>query len=685
LKIEYLYISVWCLCFGILLAFTVDQIDEKTNTDLIYATSFPYTCVAFLVGAATSLAAGYIGMTIAVMANVRVTQQCTHSVDAGFKAAFLGGEVLGFMLVGLALFILVSLILIFKSFFFVATDDQTINTTMCALMMDMVAGYGLGGSTVALFGRVGGGIYTKAADVGSDLAGKVLFGMNEDDPRNPGVMADNVGDNVGDIAGMGADLFGSLAESTCAALVIGASSESMITTPDAIYFPLIVTASGILVSWVTQYAILFSTVTIDTIEKQLKIQLGVSTVLMTVTQFFTIQFLPDTFTLNSGTASEVDVTQMGCFYCVISGLWAGLIIGLITEYYTSNTYEPVKRLTDACQMGEATNIIRGLALGYLSTVIPIFALAITIYISFTCADMYGVALAALGMLGCLPIALAIDGYGPIADNAGGIAEMSHLEEGIREKTDKLDAAGNTTAAIGKGFAIGSACLVALALFGAFITRIGASTVNILEPITFAGLLIGAMIPYWFSAMTMDAVGETSMEMVAEISSQLKDPKILSNEVKPDYKRCIEISTKSSLKFMIAPGMLVLGTPFFFGLLFSTDCLAGVLAGCIVSGIQIAFSFSNTGGAWDNCKKYIEAGEPKRKLHFKEGVEGEKFVKKINGVATPEHCAAVIGDTVGDPLKDTSGPSINILIKLSAITSLVFGQFIFNSSLMKSAS
>jgi H(+)-translocating pyrophosphatase len=336
-------------------------------------------------------------------------------------------------------------------------------------------------------------------------------------------------------------------------------------------------------------------------------------------------------------------------------------------------------------MVEATNIIRGLALGYLSTVIPIFALAITIYISFSCADMYGVALAALGMLGCLPIALAIDGYGPIADNAGGIAEMSHLEEGIREKTDKLDAAGNTTAAIGKGFAIGSACLVALALFGAFITRIGASTVNILEPITFAGLLIGAMIPYWFSAMTMDAVGETSMEMVAEISSQLKDPKILSNEVKPDYKRCIEISTKSSLKFMIAPGMLVLGTPFFFGLLFSTDCLAGVLAGCIVSGIQIAFSFSNTGGAWDNCKKYIEAGEPKRKLHFKEGVEGEKFVKKINGVATPEHCAAVIGDTVGDPLKDTSGPSINILIKLSAITSLVFGQFIFNSSLMKSAS
>lgn len=295
--------------------------------------------------------------------------------------------------------------------------------------MDMVAGYGLGGSTVALFGRVGGGIYTKAADVGSDLAGKVLFAMNEDDPRNPGVMADNVGDNVGDIAGMGADLFGSLAESTCAALVIGATSIDVITKTDAIYFPIIVTASGILVSWVTQFLALYSTITMDTIERQLKIQLGVSTILMTLAQLLTIKILPDGFYINNNT--ELEVTQMGCFWCVISGLWAGLIIGLITEYYTSNTYEPVRKLTDACQMGEATNIIRGLALGYLSTVVPIFALAITIYVSFSQADMYGVALAALGMLGCLPIALSIDGYGPIADNAGGIAEMSHLEEGIR--------------------------------------------------------------------------------------------------------------------------------------------------------------------------------------------------------------------------------------------------------------
>lgn len=353
LKIEYLYISVWCLCFGILLGFTVDQIDEKTNTDLIYASKFPYTAVAFLVGASTSLAAGYIGMIIAVMANVRVTQQCTHSISDGFKAAFLGGEVLGFMLVGLALFILISLIIIFKSFFWVETDDSDVNTAMASLMMDMVAGYGLGGSTVALFGRVGGGIYTKAADVGSDLAGKVLFGMNEDDPRNPGVMADNVGDNVGDIAGMGADLFGSLAESTCAALVIGASSEEMVSTADAIYYPIMVTASGILVSWVTQFLALYANITMDTIERQLKIQLGVSTVLMTVMQLLIIQFLPDSFNLTTGYDTNGDaikfpVTPMACFWCVISGLWAGLIIGLITEYYTSNTYEPVKRLTDAC-------------------------------------------------------------------------------------------------------------------------------------------------------------------------------------------------------------------------------------------------------------------------------------------------------------------------------------------------
>jgi len=691
LKIEYTYITIWCVLFGALLAFTVDQITEKTNPDLgsdgnDYATKFPYTAVSFLTGAATSLMAGYIGMTIAVMANVRVTHQCTDSIDKGFKAAFLGGEVLGFMLVGLALFVLMSLILIVKSVYAVEQTDDAVLTAMGTLMMDMIAGYGLGGSTVALFGRVGGGIYTKAADVGSDLAGKVLFAMNEDDPRNPGVMADNVGDNVGDIAGMGADLFGSLAESTCAALVIGATSVKMTTSPDAIYYPIMVTASGILVSWVTQFFALYSTITMDTIERQLKIQLGVSTVLMTLAQILVIQVLPDEgFDIVSGSTTKT-VMPWDCFYCVTSGLWAGLIIGLITEYYTSNTYEPVKKLTDACQMGEATNIIRGLALGYLSTVVPIFALATTIYISFYNADMYGVALAALGMLGCLPIALSIDGYGPIADNAGGIAEMSHLEEGIRVKTDKLDAAGNTTAAIGKGFAIGSACLVALALFGAFITRIGASTVNILEPITFSGLLIGAMIPYWFSAMTMDAVGETSMEMVAEISQQLKDPEVFNGSKDPDYARCISISTQSSLKFMVPPGLLVLGTPFVFGLCFSTDCLAGVLAGCIVSGIQIAFSFSNTGGAWDNCKKYIEAGQPKRKLHFKEYDESadNMFHKRIDGKTTTEHAAAVIGDTVGDPLKDTSGPSINILIKLSAITSLVFGQYISNNSFMSAA-
>lgn len=521
LRTEYLYIGVWCAFFTILLCFTVDMTDDKVNNAL-YGTSFPFTAVAFFTGCITSVLAGYIGMKVAVYTNVRVTHQCATDVHSGFIAAFLGGEVLGFMLVGLALFVLISLILIFKHFFAVETSDETDLLAMGQLMMDMIAGYGLGGSTVALFGRVGGGIYTKAADVGSDLAGKVVKNLREDDPKNPGVIADNVGDNVGDIAGMGADLFGSLAEATCAALVIGATSNALTTKPDAIYFPILVTTSGIFVSWLVQFlAYVGHRVEMDNIERTLKIQLLVSTILMTIAQLATIQVLPaDGFCLgldadcDAGTATFVE--PMHAFWCVATGLWAGLIIGLITEYYTSNTYEPVLALTDACQMGHATNIIKGLALGYMSTVIPIFALAATIYVSFMCADMYGVALAALGMLGCLPIALTIDGYGPIADNAGGIAEMCHIHEDIRKTTDKLDAAGNTTAAIGKGFAIGSACLVALALFGAFITRIGETEVNILMPTTFAGLLVGAMLPYWFSAMTMEAVGEAAMEMIAEI-------------------------------------------------------------------------------------------------------------------------------------------------------------------------
>ena len=555
------------------------------------------------------------------------------------------------------------LILIYKELYIADTKDAN----KVKEMFEMISGYGLGGSTVALFGRVGGGIFTKAADVGSDLAGKNVRNLPEDSPDNPGVIADNVGDNVGDIAGMGADLFGSLAESTCAALVVGATSTELITHVDAIYFPLMITAVGIVVSFFTTFfATNIQKVTPDNVETIVKWQLIISTILMTAAIIPLLYVLPEKFTFRNG-PQIIECNQWKAFGCIACGLWSGFIIGWITEIYTSNAYSPVQELAEACHMGAAPNIILGLALGYMSTIIPVLCLAVTIYVSFTFGGMYGIALAALGMLGCLPIALAIDGYGPIADNAGGIAEMSGLHCQVRAYTDKLDAAGNTTAAIGKGFAIGSACLVALALFGAFVTRTEIYTVNILAPLEFSGLLVGAMIPYAFSALTMAAVGQAANEMIAEISRQFQDGLILQKKKKPDYQACIEISTNASLKKMIAPGLLVIGSPLVVGVLFGPRGVSGLLAGSIVSGVQIAFSFSNTGGAWDNAKKYVENGKNVSKIHKDEDGRPIIFMK-----GSEAHKAAVTGDTVGDPLKDTSGPSINILIKLSAITSLVFG-------------
>ena len=629
---------------------------------------FPFTMVAFLIGAGTSMLCGYIGMMIATICNYKTTYLCNISKFEGFKVAFQGGQVLGFVLVGLALLILEIIILSYRAALNPVTAIEAEH------LFEFVSGYGLGGSTVALFGRVGGGIYTKAADVGADLAGKIDASLPEDSPKNPGTIADNVGDNVGDIAGMGADLFGSLAESTCAALVVSATSKSMLETPEAIYFPLVVTALGIIASFICQF---FAYYEFSTIELQLKVQLWASTILMSAMTIPAIFMLPEN--LNIMFAGKVyETTQWEAYCCIMLGLWSGLAIGLVTEYYTSKENTPTRSLADACRYGAAPNIINGLALGYLSCVIPIFCLATTVLVSFYFAAMYGVALAAIGMLGCLPIALSIDGYGPISDNAGGIAEMSNLDEGIREQTDDLDAAGNTTAAIGKGFAIGSACLVALALFGAFVTRVANTIgtmdgidqsydqvaesykVNILEPFTFAGLLIGAMLPYWFSAMTMKAVGDAAQDMLEEIKRQFKE--MNENGTEPDHERCIAISTDASLKKMVAPGLLVIISPLLAGCFFGYQATCGILAGCIVSGIQIAFSASNSGGAWDNAKKYVEAGMLE--------IDGVK-VKK----GDPAHAAAVTGDTVGDPLKDTSGPSINILIKLSAIVSLVFGTFI----------
>lgn len=542
------------------------------------------------------------------------------------------------------------------------------------MMFEKIAGYGLGGSTVALFGRVGGGIYTKAADVGADLAGKVVKGLPEDDIRNPGTIADNVGDNVGDIAGMGSDLFGSLAESSCAALVVSGTSEQLVINTGAFYYPLLITAAGViacLVTWMfaTNPEACCKIQRFSDVEKVIKWQLIISTALL-LPGLFAVSFfcLPDEFKFGEKGAT---VKNYEMFFCAGSGLISGFLIGIATEYYTSNEYYPVQELSESCKRGAAPNIIKGLALGYMSCVVPIICLAVTIYVSFQIADMYGIAVAALGMLSNLCIALSIDGYGPISDNAGGIAEMCELNL-TRIRTDKLDAAGNTTAAIGKGFAIGSACLVSLALFGAFATRTELKVVNVLEPLQFAGLVVGAMLPYAFSAMTMKAVGTAAEAMIEEIARQDREG-LIREGVEPDYAACIGISTQSSLQEMIAPGLLVIISPILTGLFFGPRGVAGLLAGSIVSGIQMAISASNTGGAWDNAKKYIEANKLQPDITNERDEEGNTIILRHNK-GTETHKAAVVGDTVGDPLKDTSGPALNILIKLMAIISLVFGQF-----------
>merc|ERR1740138_476833 len=551
----------------------------------------------------------------------------------GFMAAFQGGQVLGFTLVGVALLFLEIIILVFKKTWFdpaltkavgdLGNNEKEINKTASDLvrrLFEFVAGYGLGGSTVALFGRVGGGIYTKAADVGADLVGKVVAGLEEDSPQNPGTIADNVGDNVGDIAGMGADLFGSLAESTCVALVVSSTSYELIRHPDALFFPLIITSTGIIASAVSVLCANFFTVTVHSVQDVLKAQLIISTVLMSAGLVPAVFVLPEDFKFQRASENkevinkgEIVTTRWFCYGCIMLGLWSGMIIGYVTEIYTSNNNAPTMRLYKACRQGGAPNIIHGLALGYASCVIPIFCITATIAFSFATAGMYGIGIAALGMLGSLPVALTIDGYGPISDNAGGLAEMTALPKMVRDRTDALDAAGNTTAAIGKGFAIGSACLVGLALFGAFVTRIEESAVDILEPTQFSGLLIGAMLPYWFSSLTMVAVGEAAEDMMTFIMKNMKEIEDFKkangenhpDEPKPDYKGAINISTTASLRYMIAPGLLVIGVPLIAGILFGPYAVEGILAGAIVSGVQVAISASNTGGAWDNAKKEVE--------------------------------------------------------------------------------
>jgi len=658
---QYKWLSLYIVAFAIVIGFVV---------------SWPAT-VAFVFGSITSCASGYIGMKTAVLCNVRTCHECWGSLKRGFETALRGGSIMGLALVSLAIECLYITMWIVLGWVGTQTDAPSNDPTIHKMeyIFAAIAGYGLGGSSIALFARVAGGIYTKAADVGADLSGKNEYGMNEDDPRNPACIADNVGDNVGDIAGMGADLFGSFAESTCAAFLLLANAcEPSTVFADAVtykdimagqlMFPLLVSSvgvlSGLLSILITRFA--FPVNEIVQIERTLKILLLISTVLMTpVVIGLALACYPtdQTFELIDG-VHRYEVVWWHAAVPVLMGLWGGLIIGVITEYYTSHSYRPVREIAETQRISAATGIIFGLSLGYFSNGIPVIVTAACALISHNFCGMYGVALAALGMLATLTVTLTVDAYGPISDNAGGIAEMAEVGAATREKTDALDAAGNTTAAIGKGFAIGSAALVSIALFGAFCVRADITSLDLLDAWAFTGLLIGALMPYIFSGMTMRSVGIAAQDMVSECMRQF--PGIISGAHQPDYTRCVSIATRASIKEMVAPGALVILTPIVFGLALGKNCTAGILLGALSSGIQLAISMSNTGGAWDNAKKYIEAG----------GLPG-------HAKGSAAHKNAVTGDTVGDPLKDTSGPALNILIKLSAIVSVMFGSVLKSSS------
>mmetsp|Transcript_28498 Transcript_28498/g.39668 ORF Transcript_28498/g.39668 Transcript_28498/m.39668 type:complete len:800 (-) Transcript_28498:394-2793(-) len=704
---EYKYMAAFIVIFAAILIVVL-------GTGHSWASGI-FSATSFIAGSLTSIASGYIGMSIAVFSNARTTIRCVDSIGAGFNTAFKAGSVMGFALVACSILVLFLIVQLFSLYFKDAYTNKT-SEYDTRMMYEAIAGYGLGGSSIAMFGRVGGGIYTKAADVGADLAGKVEAGWDEDDPRNPAVIADNVGDNVGDIAGMGADLFGSLAESSCAAMVIASQSKVLQAEWAYMAFPMILMSAGIIVCFLTTFlATHINPVTNpQSVEPVLMTQLVVSTILMTPASWLVCYcFLPAEFDV----PEKEGIKYWAVFICVASGLWSGLLIGKLTEYYTSNAYQPVRDVALSCaQGGAAPNIIYGLALGYKSCVYPVMLLALNIFISYYLAHMFGVAVSALGVLSTLAIGLTIDAYGPITDNAGGIAEMSGFPEFVRTRTDMLDAAGNTTAAIGKGFAISSAAMVSLALFGAFVDTVGLKSVDLLEPLQFAGLLVGAMIPYWFSAMTMKSVGMAANAMVEEVRRQVKElrggtlneedqngknddwtvfkddlaeaqyeAECWGNKVKelqqeqkdadngdvpetpPEkYAACIKIATDASLKEMIPPGCLVIFTPIIVGFLFGVQALAGLLAGSLVSSVQMAISASNSGGAWDNAKKYISGG------HLYIDVDGQmKQIVKKTKIYHEVHNASVIGDTVGDPLKDTSGPALNIVMKLMAIISLVF--------------
>ena len=576
------------------------------------------TGICFVIGAGFSMLAGYFDMKVATRANVRTANAAMESgMTRALSIAFSGGSVMGMCVVGLGL--------LGCSLIYILTGNYSI-----------LFGFSLGASSIALFARVGGGIYTKAADVGADLVGKVEAGIPEDDPRNPAVIADNVGDNVGDVAGMGADLFESYVGAIVSALTLGVAAKGLFTGAGAIY-PLVIAAVGILASMIATFFVRGKEGSNP--HKALKMGTYVSTLIVAVASFV---------------LSKLFFGRMYYAFAIVAGLVVGLVIGFVTEVYTSEDYRSVKRIASQSETGSATTIISGVAVGMRSTWVPILLIGVGIYVSYSVTnDLYGIALAAVGMLSTTGITVAVDAYGPIADNSGGIAEMSGLDHSVREITDKLDAVGNTTAAIGKGFAIGSAALTALALFVSYATEVKLSSINLLSPYVVIGLLIGGMLPFAFSALTMDSVSKAAYKMIEEVRRQFREiPGILEGSGRPDYSACVSISTRAALHEMVVPGVMAVAVPLIVGILLGPAALGGLLAGSLVTGVLLAIYMSNSGGAWDNAKKYIEGGHN-------------------GGKGSDAHKAAVVGDTVGDPFKDTSGPSINILIKLMTVVSLVF--------------